>query len=404
MTPNSIATSLPTKIRIQGSVATDTTNLIKQDNKDSKIPAGTKLLPAQTTTTSACAPHQNGLLAKPATVAMSTASPTTVASAIPVVQKGSHFHVQPGAMAPAGSIPAPKFTHVFPSNALTKVGMMTVPTLQGSIARVPFKMTASTSAPLLMRNQAPNVSKVYVSTPSESSQETVNSQQGSEQDGPSEEMKTAEKKEVLEETKTEESKQEESNKGLEEKHAESSEMENVPNFLDDVDSLNAEKKFLKSEPQSKCELQSKSKNIDSEQENEKDENSAQQEESKCLVPLTVQNLEEDLKKKTKEKKETKPSEITKPEVTDKHKSVVEIKQEPQSEEDEKPSVDESVSKEEKKKEGENKKSEKEDFDAVGAMDWKDGVGELEGSNLKVGSHFYDILYVNRVNMLLHKKD
>jgi hypothetical protein len=358
--------------------------------KDGKVPIATKLLPTQTTAISTGAPQQNGLLAKPATVAISTASPTTVASAIPVVQKGSHFHVQPGVMAPAGSVPAPRFTHVFPSNALTKVGVMTVPTLQGSIARVPFQMTASTSAPLLVRNQAHSVSKVLVSTPSESSQEMVNpQQQGSEQDRPSEETKTAEKSEVSAETKTEELKREESNIEMEEKITKSSESENVPNFLDDVDSLNTEKKLSKSEPQLK---DSKSKTVDSDKEKEKDENSAPPEENICMVPLTVQNLEEDQKKKTgekktQEKKETKPSEKTAPEITtEKDKSVVEVKQEPQTEEEEK-SVEGNISKEEKKTEGESKKSNKEDFDPVGAMDWKDGVGELEGSNLKVRYNF-----------------
>ncbi|XP_062619974.1 lethal(3)malignant brain tumor-like protein 3 isoform X1 [Saccostrea cucullata] len=379
MTPNSnISNALPTKIRIQGSVATDTTNLPKQEAKE-KVNTGAKHLPSQATAASVGTPQQNGLPAKPATVAISTQSPTSMASAIPVVQKGSHFHVQSAAMTQVGTISTPRFTHIIPNNALTKVGVMTVP----------FQMTASTSAPLLVRSPAPNVSKVNVSTPSESQQEPGNTQQVPKQ---CEEMDTAEKSEEKEENKQEGGKQGEGSKESERKNiTELSAMENMPNFLADVDSIK-EKKTVKSESQTKKKTSDTLK--------EKEEKTSEKEENKSLVPLTVQNLEDDLKKKPKEKKETKSSEKAKPEVTEKDKATVEIKKEIKTEEEDKPKDDSSSSKQEEKKEGvgkrsdkEGKRSEKEDFDPVGAMDWKDGVGELEGSSLKFKMNEFGALEV-----------
>uniref|UniRef100_K1R8F5 Lethal(3)malignant brain tumor-like protein 1 n=1 Tax=Magallana gigas TaxID=29159 RepID=K1R8F5_MAGGI len=204
---NNIATSLPTKIRIQGSVATDTTNLAKLDNKDGKSTTGAKLLPAQTPTTNMGTPQHNGLPVKPAAV-MTTVSPTSVASAIPVVQKGSHFHVQPGAVAQVGALQGTaRLAQVFPSNALSKVGVMTVPNMvPGSYARVPIQMNASASAPLLMRGPGPNVGKMTVSSPSETTPETATSTPGAEQDGHGVETKKVDKFERRDEVEKGESK------------------------------------------------------------------------------------------------------------------------------------------------------------------------------------------------------
>lgn len=374
---NNISTSLPTKIRIQGSVATDTTNLAKQDSKDGKATTGAKLLPAQTPTTNMGTPQHNGLSVKPV-AAMTTVSPTSVASAIPVVQKGSHFHVQSGAVAQVGALQGTtRLAQVFPSNALSKVGVMTVPNMvSGSYARVPIQMTASASAPLLMRSPVPNVGKVTVSSPSETTPETATSTPGAEQDGHGVETKKVEKIERRDEVES-------VKKGDDEKVAkdnngtESSEMKNVPNFLDDVDSLN-EKKSSKNESQVKSK-----KNYT--QKEEKKEKPMEQEESKDLLPLTVHNLEDDVKKESVERIEVKASEKIDSHPTEKDKFSHEIKKESKSKESEK-SVDNGSLEEGKNPEGESNKSNKagrEDFDPVGAMDWKDGVGELEGSNLKV---------------------
>lgn len=371
---NNIATSLPTKIRIQGSVATDTTNLTKQDSKDGKgTSTGSKLLPPQTATTNVSTPQHNGLSVKPTNA---TASPTSVASAIPVVQKGSHFHVQPGAVAQVGALQGTtRLAQVFPSNALSKVGVMTVPNMvHGSFARgVPIQMTASASAPLLMRSPVPNVGKVTVSSQSETTQETSTS--GAEQVGQGVESKRVEKTERRDEVES--VKKEEDDKAAKDNDGtESSEMKNVPNFLDDVDSLN-EKKFSKNESQVKTK-----KNHTQKEENK--EKPMEQEESTDLLPLTVHNLEEDVKKESEERNEVKASEKTDSKPAEKDKSSLEITKESKGMESKK-SVDNGSREEERKPEGDSKKSDKEgkeDFDPVGAMDWKDGVGELEGSNLK----------------------
>lgn len=369
---NNISTSLPTKIRIQGnSVSTDNTNTSKQDTKDGKNVTGTKLLPVQTVTTNGGAPQQNGLTTKPTTVA-STQSPTSVASAIPVVPKGNHFQVQSGAMAQVGQMgPNTRFAHVFPSNALSKVGVMTVPAMQGPIARVPIQMSASTSAPLLMRSPAPSVGKVSVtSSAGEILPDLVHPQSiKTEPDDKEFERKNSEKSEMKVETESRE-KEEESKRTKDTNAAESSKIKNVPNFLDDFET-SSEKKATKSESQTKLKK--------SDTQKEKDEKPKELEENKDLVPVTVQNLEEDMQKKSKERTEMKSSEKVDSDIKE-QKNGGEIKKEPSCEESVK------LAKENKKTESESKKSEKakeEDFDPIGAMDWKDGVGELEGSNLKV---------------------
>lgn len=248
---------------------------------------------------------------------------------------------------------------------------MTVPAMQGPIARVPIQMSASTSAPLLMRSPAPSVGKVSVtSSAGEILPDLVHPQSiKTEPDDKEFERKNPEKSEMKVETESRE-KEEESKRAKDTNAAESSKIKNVPNFLDDFET-SSEKKATKSESQTKLKK--------SDTQKEKDEKPKELEENKDLVPVTVQNLEEDMQKKSKERTEMKSSEKVDSDITE-QKNGGEIKKEPSCEESVK------LAKENKKTESESKKSEKakeEDFDPIGAMDWKDGVGELEGSNLKV---------------------
>lgn len=97
------------------------------------------------------------------------------------------------------------------------------------------------------------------------------------------------------------------------------------------------------------------------------------------------NLEDDVKKEFEKKNEVKVSEKIDFYLIEKENFFYEIKKESKSKESEN-LVDNGFLEEKKNLEGESKKLDKvgrEDFDFVGVMDWKDGVGELEGSNLKV---------------------